>query len=231
MKKDEAGLLPEEPKNLIEQRTSKKVKFLGTQSFINAATGEIVEMSVTDIEERDFNFTKIWMRNFIASLELVGNQKTAVAFWVIDHLNKENQLIATLREMATEIGCSYQTVATTMKILQAADFLRRLHSGVYMVNPDILFKGGRNQRIALCTAYHSADYEQPEYSREEKIAMIKSSISDLRKKLRSLEAEEAIDVEVDPQLSFDQDGALYQAAAEPEPAKKRRTRRKKDDTD
>ena len=59
MKKDEAGLLPEEPKNLIEQRTSKKVKFLGTQSFINAATGEIVEMSVTDIEERDFNFVAV----------------------------------------------------------------------------------------------------------------------------------------------------------------------------
>ena len=214
----------ENAENRLEQRTTKKVKYLGTQQFINAATGEIVEMNVTDIEERDFNFTKIWMRNFIASLELVGNQKTVVAFWVIDHLNRENQLLATLREMATQIGCSYQTVAVTMKILQDADFLRRLHSGVYMVNPDIVFRGSRNQRIALCTEYHSADYKKAEYSRDEKIAMIKSSIADLRKQLRTLEAEGAIDVDVDPQLTFDKNGDLYQQASEP-----RRHRRKKID--
>ena len=197
-----------------EQRTTKKVKYVGTQQFINKETGEVVEMEVTDIEERDFNFSKVWMRNFIATLDMVGNQKTRVAFWVIDHLNRENQLISTFREMSTEIGCSYQTVAVTMKVLQDADFLRKLHSGVYMVNPDIVFKGSRNQRLALCMDYHSAEYKKAEFSKDEKITMLKDSIAELRRQLSELEAEDAVDVEIEPQLSFDENGQLYQQTRE-----------------
>ena len=58
------------------QTTEKKVKVIGTQLYINATTGELEEMQVTSIENRDFNFTKVWMKNFIATLELVGNQKS-----------------------------------------------------------------------------------------------------------------------------------------------------------
>ncbi|WP_430060100.1 replication/maintenance protein RepL, partial [Priestia aryabhattai] len=41
--------------------TRKKIKFSGTQKYINQDTGEIVEMNVTEIEERDANFHKVWL--------------------------------------------------------------------------------------------------------------------------------------------------------------------------
>ena len=53
----------------------KKVKFSGTQKFIKQDTGEIVEMNVTEIEERDANFHKVWLGHVIQSLDLIGNKK------------------------------------------------------------------------------------------------------------------------------------------------------------
>ena len=170
--------------------TQKKVKVCGVQEFINSATGEIVEMQVQEIEERDFNFTKIWMRNFVSTLELVGNKRMAVAFWIIDHLDKENRIISTVRKMSDEIGVSIFTVSSTMKILQEADFLRMLQSGVYMVNPDIIFKGQHNARISILNEYYSADYKKPQYTKEEKIKMLRESIEELNKQIQELEAEE-----------------------------------------
>ena len=56
--------------------TTKKVKVIGRQDYINVETGELESFDVTRIEDRDFNFTKVWMRNFISALDIVGNQKT-----------------------------------------------------------------------------------------------------------------------------------------------------------
>ena len=129
-----------------EQHTSKKIKVIGSEKFINAETGELEEFQVTSIEERDFNFSKVWMRNFITTLDLVGNQKIRLALWIIENVNKENQLISTFRNMSDETGISLFTVRETMKILQEANFLKKSSHGVYTVNPDIVFKGTRNDR-------------------------------------------------------------------------------------
>lgn len=59
--------------------TRKKVKFLGTKEFIDKETGEIHKMQVTDIEERDANFHKIWLGHMLESLDMIGNQKIRVA--------------------------------------------------------------------------------------------------------------------------------------------------------
>ena len=107
----------------MEQTTKKKIKCIGTEQYINARTGEIEEMQVTSIEDRDFNFYKIWMRNFIATLDIVGNQKTKLCFWLIDHLDRDNKLIGTYRTIADKSGVGLDTVRINMKILLDADFM------------------------------------------------------------------------------------------------------------
>ncbi|WP_026888117.1 replication/maintenance protein [Clostridium beijerinckii] len=169
-----------------EQHTSKKVRYIGTEQFINAETGVVEEFQVTDIEERDFNFSKVWMRNFISTLDLVGNQKTRLAFWIIDHLNKENQLIATFRSMADETGISLFTVRETMKILQDSDFLRKVSNGVYTINPDIYFKGTRNARLNILSQYHELGETKPQLTDEQKIDQIQKSIALLQRELDKL---------------------------------------------
>lgn len=167
-----------------QHTTTKKVKYVGTQQFINAETGEIENMQVTSIEDRDFNFTKVWMKNFINTLDIVGNQKTRFCFWCIDHLNKDNMLIGTQRQLAEESGVSLQTVNLTLKILMDVDFLRKQSSAVYIVNPDILFKGTINARLNILRQYQNA--ERIALSDQEKLENIMDSISKLQRQAEGL---------------------------------------------
>ena len=131
----------------------KKIKVIGTETYINQQTGEIQPMQVISLEDRDFNFTKIWMQNIINSIDLIGNQKTRLAFWIIQNLNRENQLVMTQKQIAKKSGISLRTVATTMKVLVESNFLRKINGGAYCVNPDILFKGTRNNRLNVLLQY------------------------------------------------------------------------------
>lgn len=131
--------------------TTKKQKFVGFKELIDAETGEVIPVQLNEIEDRDFNFHKVWLRMFIEGLDGIANKKMKLAFWIIDHLNKENQLIYTFKRMAEETGLSENTVILTMKELQKGNppFLKKLQSGVYVVNPEILYKGSHRGRMGI----------------------------------------------------------------------------------
>ena len=135
--------------------TRKKVRIIGTETYIKRDTGEIKDMQLIDIEERDFNFHKVWLQHILNSIDLIGNQKTKLAFWIIEHLNKENQLIMTQRKIAENAGISIDTVRLTMKALMDSNFLIKINSGAYMVNPDVVFKGGKSDRLNILIQYHT----------------------------------------------------------------------------
>ena len=146
--------------------TRKKVKIIGTETYIKQDTGEIKNMQVIDIEERDFNFHKVWLGHILNTIELIGNQKTKLAFWIIDHLNKENQLIMTQRKIAEQTGISLETVRKTMKALMDSNFLLKINSGAYMVNPDALFKGGKTDRMNVLIQYKRTEQEDAKEPKE-----------------------------------------------------------------
>ena len=69
--------------------TRKKVKVIGTETYIKQDTGEIAEMQVVKIEERDANFHKLWLEHILHTMDLIGNQKTKLAFWLLDNLDRK----------------------------------------------------------------------------------------------------------------------------------------------
>ena len=177
-------------KGVTEPRTSKKVRVVGCQDYINPNTGELVTMQVTSVEERDFGFAKVWMRSFLATLDLVGNAKTKVAFWVVDHITKENMLPYTYRQIAQETGMSLDTVAKTMTTLLEADFLRRKNQGCYILNPSIVFKGTRAGRLNVMTEYQDAEKQKkPEPTPEERLQMLLQAIQRLTEQANKLSDE------------------------------------------
>ena len=137
--------------------TTKKVKVIGTRKYINQDSGEIEDFQVVNIEERDFNFHKIWLNHIINSLDLIGNQKTRLAFWIVDNLDKENKLTMTYRQISEKSGISYQTVSRTMKSLIEGNFLHQINQGAYRINPNIIFKGTRYGRLNVLYQYNSKD--------------------------------------------------------------------------
>ena len=97
--------------------TTKKVKVVGTTEYTNNATGEIEYFDVIEKEDRDFNFHKLWLGHILQSIDLIGNQKTKLAFWIIEHLDKENKLVYTYDQIQKETKMSLDTIAKTMKAL------------------------------------------------------------------------------------------------------------------
>ena len=142
-----------------KRTTSKKVKVIGKEQYINARTGQVEDFQVVQLKDRDFNFHKIWLSHIINSMELIGNQKTKLAFWILDNLDKENQLIMTYRQIAKKSGISLDTVRVTMKALIDSEFLQKINSGAYRVNPDVIFKGSNSSRMNVLYQYQSTNLE------------------------------------------------------------------------
>src|SRR5699024_3406125 len=125
--------------------------------FIDASTGEKETMQVTNIEERDANFHKIWLGHMLESLDMIGNQKIRVAMFIMENINKENELIMTYRVIAEKTNTSIQTGSETMKALQESNLLSKIRNGYYRVNPDVIFKGGRNDRMNVLLRYSKGE--------------------------------------------------------------------------
>lgn len=140
--------------NLKKITTRKKVKVIGTQEFVNTSTGEIQEIQMITYEDRDANFHKIWLYHIAEALDLIGNQKTKVLYHIMQNLNHDNLYIGTQRSMAEKLNISIQTITFTIKKLKEANMIKNINNGVYQVNPDIIFKGGKNDRLCILHQYN-----------------------------------------------------------------------------
>lgn len=144
--------------------TSKKQKFVGFKELIDPTTGETYPMQVNVVEDRDFNFHKVWLQHLVNSLDSISNQKLRLAFWIIDNLDRENKLTMTQRKISEKSGMSLYTVTKTMRALQDGSpaFLVKINSGAYRVNPEVIWKGSYNTRMGVCYEYHSEEAEKKE---------------------------------------------------------------------
>lgn len=139
-------------------QTTKKQKLVGYKTLVDPENGELYPIQMNVTEDRDFNFHKVWFQHLVNSLDGISNQRLRLAFWIIDHLDRDNRLIMTQRDIAKKSGMSLNTVVKTMKPLQTGSpkFLIKIGSGVYQVNPDVIWKGTHSNRMGVCFEYRSS---------------------------------------------------------------------------
>lgn len=200
-------------------RTIKHKTELKPRTLLDPVTGEEIT-AVTTLEEvpTDQNFSKIWLKEFVQGIGAVSNVKTKVAFWIIDHMDRQNRLFMTQREIAKKSGYSIATITRTLTILQNENFLHKMPYGYgYQVNPDIIFRGGREKRMALCRIFEQTAPEEKEDRRRKKCSLIKA-ITQLTKQLSKIEKEEE---EERRQAAAEQaeEPQMQQAAEEPDETK------------
>jgi len=140
-------------KKITKQKTTKKMKVVGTQQYINKESGEVENFNVIKIESRDFNFDKIWIAHILDSLEAIGNQKMKVMTELLKLKDVNNLIITTQRELAKKINVSLPVVNETLQILIDSDFVQKVQVGVYRINPDHLFKGNQKNRMNILLEY------------------------------------------------------------------------------
>lgn len=133
--------------------TRRKTKIIGKQTYLNRDTGELVEMDVLEVEERDANFHKLWLGHIVHVLDIIGNKKIKVVNYVMENINKENLFIGAQAEISRTLNVSATTVNETFKALLEGDFLVMVQQGVYQVNPNVIFKGGKSDRLNVLIKY------------------------------------------------------------------------------
>jgi DNA-binding transcriptional ArsR family regulator len=137
--------------------TSKKTKIVGTEQYINAATGTIEDFQVIRIEDADFNFDKFWVSQLLTAIDEFGSQKIKLLLYLIQHRERSNNaIIKTIRELAAATGISKDTISATLKILEAHGIVKR-KTGVIFISPNVIFRGSHSNRRRILLDYSRAE--------------------------------------------------------------------------
>ena len=137
-----------------KQRTTRPIKVIERTEYIDPVTKEKVPQYTFKIEERDANFYKLWLCHIAAALELIGNQKIRILSHILENTRPDNVFIGTQRAIAEATETSTKTVTETIKMLIFADVLKMQQAGVYLINPEVVFKGGTNNRMDILYKYY-----------------------------------------------------------------------------
>lgn len=133
--------------------TSTKITKVGKAKYINELTGELEEFNVIEEADQDFNFDKIWLGHLLNSLDLIGNKKIKVLNWLLKNKDANNQIVGTQRFISEEAGVSLPIVNQTLKTLISVNALKLKQTGVYILNPELMFKGGHSKRMNILLKY------------------------------------------------------------------------------
>lgn len=133
--------------------TTKKQVTIGREEYINQKTGTVEEFQVVRTQDLDFNFEKIWLTHLLEALDIVGNKKVKVLNWMFKNRNADNHIIGTQRSIAESASVSVPIVNETIKLLTNIKAIKKINSGVYQLNPDVMFKGGYKKRMNILLQY------------------------------------------------------------------------------
>lgn len=106
----------------------------------------------------DSNFYKIALKGFNTKLKYLINDKTKVAFYLMEKMRMtDNTISITIEKIADELGLSYRLVQGAFKILIGEDFIRSAGPGTYMINPDIIYRGKGQKSGMLRSEYRKLE--------------------------------------------------------------------------
>jgi len=128
-------------------------RFEGRQRLVNADTGEIIDAQVITKTIGDTGFHKIWLHEILELVEEAGNAKMRVLMWLLAKADTQNQIWATFDEIAEATSTGRRTVARLMAALRDANVITETRKSVWRLNPDVIFKGDHNKRMAVLVKY------------------------------------------------------------------------------
>lgn len=127
---------------------------VGTKEVMDVETGVVTKVNQMEIRQVDFNWNKIWLGHLLDVLDVIGNKKIAIMNWLLENRDpKNNQIVTTQKIISDEMQVSIQTVSDTFKALQDANALQKIRNGLYILNPEIIWVGGNDNRMDILLTY------------------------------------------------------------------------------
>ena len=114
---------------------------------INKDTGEYSQLLIEKTVSHD-NFWKIWLSDILTVMGIISNSKQLdVVLYIMKHIKpSDNTFVGTYADVSRKTNISEKTVATAFRLLLKNDFIRKIHNGIYQVNPKYMIKGNDNKR-------------------------------------------------------------------------------------
>jgi len=181
----------------MAKETVKKLKVMGTETYINSRTGKVLEMNVVQIQDGDANFQKIWISQILAVVDELSSKKLKFVMYLIKKSSENKNIIPlTVAELAKDAGVGRTTVLETLRALARADVIKRKRGSIF-VNPSFVFKGSHQGRMSVLFEYKNVDREETDDERlrraQEEMGMLDAKRERLRKEIATLGGEEADD--------------------------------------
>ena len=135
-----------------------KSTLVGTRQrkLVDPETGEVMQVEqTTKLVFGSKHFWKCYMKQFLAVMKPLSGRQYDVFIYIVEHTKPgDNLFIGTYDKIVEGAKCSRQTVAAAMKKLQEKNFIRKKQNGVWMVNPEVLVKGGDSKQEGLLSEYY-----------------------------------------------------------------------------
>lgn len=143
----------EESSTLVGQRTRR---------LVDQDTGEVMQVNqTTKLVYGSKNFWKLYMREFISVLKELSDKQYKVFVYILEHTRpSDNRFTATYHDIMKDVGCCRQTVASTLKKLQKTNFMQKVQTGIWIVNPNVMVKGNDRKRNMLLSEYRAVKPEK-----------------------------------------------------------------------
>lgn len=129
------------------------------KGYIDMDTGE--HIWVDQISKRTYgtkNFWKCYLMDFLTVLGIIDSKQLDVFIYIVENTNQSNNtFLGTYKKIAKDVGVSEPTISKIMKKLQENNFVKKIQSGAWLVNPNILMKGNDTKRQILLTYYESEE--------------------------------------------------------------------------
>ena len=129
------------------------------RELLDTQTGEVIW--VDQITKRTYgtkNFWKCYLMDFLTVLGIIDSKQLDVFIYIVENTNSStNMFIGTYTKIAQDVGVSRPTIATIMKKLQENNFIKKVQSGLWLVNPNILMKGNDTKRQILLSYYETEE--------------------------------------------------------------------------
>lgn len=149
-------------------------------NLIDTTTGEIFIRS--EIINRDKNFTKIWIKNYIDVVQEDYSKIDLIPFLLIESMDKHNKIKSTLANLSKKFNYPKTKLSVAFKNLKSKDFLRKIQNGLYMINPNIAYKGTSEHRAIAINEYFGLSESKElieEMERQKKIKQTKAKLKKL----------------------------------------------------
>jgi predicted transcriptional regulator len=148
-------------------------EYVGKRRLKDLDTGEIIEVDCVQKTSRDLKggWRRVYLADFLSVLDEIGNAKIEVLQYILEHIDSNNKIGKSYRQIAREAKVSLFTVQTTLKALINKKLVKKVDSFL-VIMPDIVASFGSDAKNArLLTEYSDVNlFNYQDHNDEEQSA-------------------------------------------------------------